>query len=408
MKTRIVFIGAGPAGVTAAETLRKYDQDSEIIMLSEEPYPPYSPPAMVDHFLSNSNAHFWLDDAWMDRLVVNYRQGVHVQRIEADEKQVFISGGDAIRYDRLVIATGSRLYAPLEGVDKSGVYNFKSLRAAEGLVREVRSGRARTAVVVGAGFIGMEIALLLRELGVEVTQVEMFDQVMPAMLDAQTGAYALELMRQRGVTVHLNTKAVAIIGQEQANGVLLESGDSIEADIFIAATGVRPNTELIGGSRIAHDWGILVDDHLQTNDPDIFAAGDVISAHDRLTGERYVHANFPNATDQGRVVGLNLAGFDTEYDGAERMNSLKHLDLPIMAVGLKDGDEILSARSNGSQRRIYLKDGFVVGYQLIGDIRAAGALRTLMVRGENVTKFKDRLLDHNFSQADLTWRAMTV
>ncbi|GAG84041.1 unnamed protein product, partial [marine sediment metagenome] len=94
------------------------------------------------------------------------------------------------------------------------------------------------------------------------------------------------------------------------------------------------------------------------------------------------------------------------YEGAERMNSMKHLDLPIMAVGLKDGDEILSARSNGGQRRIYLQNGVVVGYQLVGDIHAAGTLRTLLIRGENVSRYKDRLLEPNFGQADITWLAM--
>ena len=408
MKTRIVIIGAGPAGVTAAETLRTYDHESEVIMLSAEPYPPYSPPAMVDHFLRDSNAHLWLDEGWKDRLGVDYRKGVSVLRIDPDEKEVFISGGGSIRYDRLVIATGSRLYAPLEGVDKPGVYNFKSLSAAEELVGKVRSGAVRTAVIVGAGFIGMEIALLLRELGVEVTQIEMLDQVMPAMLDAPTADFALELMRQRGITVHFNTKAVAFSGEERANSVLLESGDSITADIFIAATGVHPNTELLEGSGITHEWGIQVDDHLRTSAADIYAAGDVISAQDRQTGESYVHANFPNATGQGRVVGLNLAGFDTCYEGAERMNSLKHLDLPIMAVGLKNGDEILSAKSNRGQRRIYLQDGVVVGYQFVGDIHAAGTLRTLMITGENVARIKDRLLDPNFGQADITWHATMV
>ena len=288
------------------------------------------------------------------------------------------------------------------------MYNFKSLSAAEELIGKVSSGEVKTALIVGAGFIGMEIALLLRELGVEVTQVEMLDQVMPAMLDIPTAEFALEFMRQRSITVHLNTKAVAFTGDERVKSVTLASGDSLEADIFIAATGVHPNTELLEGSGIVHDWGILIDDHLRTNLADIYAAGDVISVEDRLTGERYVHANFPNAVDQGRVVGLNLAGFDTRYEGAERMNSLKHLDLPIMAVGLKDGDEILSAKSNSSQRRIYLQDGHVVGYQLVGDIHAAGALRTLMTRGENVARFKDRLLERNFGQADLTWRAILV
>jgi NAD(P)H-nitrite reductase large subunit len=408
MKTRIVLIGAGPAGVTAVETLRTYDQESEVTMLSAEPYPPYSPPAMVDHFLRNSNAHLWLDDGWTDHLGVNYRQGIHVARIDPQEKEVFTSEDESIPYDRLVIATGSRLYAPLVGVEKPGVYNFKSLSTAEELVAKVSSGEVKTALIVGAGFIGMEIALLLRELGVEVTQLEMLDQVMPAMLDAQTAEFALDFMRQRGITVHLNKKAVAFTGEEQVKSVTLESGDSFEADIFIAATGIHPNTELLEGSGVEHDWGILVDDHLRTNFADIFAAGDVISVEDRLTGERYVHANFPNAVDQGRVVGLNLAGFDTRYEGAERMNSLKHLDLPIMAVGLKDGDEILSAKSNGNQRRIYLQDGHVVGYQLVGDIYAAGVLRTLMTRGENVAKYKNRLLERTFSQADLTWSSILV
>jgi nitrite reductase (NADH) large subunit len=408
MKTRIVIIGAGPAGVTAVETLRTYNRESEIIMLSAEPYPPYSPPAMVDHFIRNSNAHLWLDEGWMDRMGVDYRQGVHIQRIDPAEKYVFTAGDDSLQYDQLMIATGSRLYAPLEGVDKQGVYNFKSLSAAEELVSKVRSGDVTSALIIGAGFIGMEIALLLRELGLEVTQIEMLDQVMPAMLDAQTAEFALEFMRQRGINVHLNTKAVAITGEEQAESVLLESGESIDADIFIAATGVHPNTELLAGSGISHDWGILVDDHLRTNDSDVFAAGDVISVHDRQTGQRRVHANFPNAVEQGRVVGLNLAGIDTTYQGAERMNSLKHLDLPIMAVGLKEGDEILSLKTNSRQRRIYLQDGVVVGYQLVGDIRAAGTLRTLLVRGENAVKFKDRLLDPNFGQADLVGHAMVT
>jgi len=408
MKTRIVIIGAGPAGVTAVETFRAYNRESEITMLSAEPYPPYSPPAMVDHFIHNSNAHLWLDDGWMDRMGVNYRQGVHIQRIDPVEKYVSTAGDGSLHYDQLLIATGSRLYAPLDGVEKQGVYNFKSLSAAEELIAKVRSGDVRSAVIIGAGFIGMEIALLLRELGLEVTQIEMLDQVMPAMLDAQTAEFALEFMRQRGIVLHLNTKAVALTGEKQATSVLLESGDSIHADIFIAATGVHPNTELLAGSNINHDWGILVDDHLRTNVADVFAAGDVISVHDRQTGERRVHANFPNAVKQGRVVGLNLAGIDSTYQGAERMNSLKHLDLPIMAVGLKDGDEILSLKSNSHQRRIYLQDGVVVGYQLVGDIRAAGTLRTLLVRGENVSKFKDRLLHPNFGQADLAWHAMVV
>jgi nitrite reductase (NADH) large subunit len=252
----------------------------------------------------------------------------------------------------------------------------------------------------------MEIALLLRELGVEVTQVEMLDQVMPRMLDAHTAAMALEQMRKRGVDVQLNTKAVAFTGNGHTEAVELESGETLKADILIAATGVRPNIDFLEGSGIAHGWGITVDEHLRTTIPDIYAAGDAVEVPDRLTGERYVHAIFPNAVTQGQVVGFNLLGYDVAYEGADSMNSLKHLGLPIMAAGRKDGDEVLSDRRDGALRTIYLADNHVVGFQMVGDTRAAGVLRELMNRAVDVRPFKDRLLDPSFGQGMVVWSAM--
>jgi NAD(P)H-nitrite reductase large subunit len=234
------------------------------------------------------------------------------------------------------------------------------------------------------------------------------------MLDKDTGAIALDLMLARGVDVQLNTRAEAFIGnpaevqrgKRQAEAVKLVSGKSLEADILIAATGVKPNLEFLQGSGIDHKWGICVDDHLRTNIPDIYAAGDVVEVPDRLTGETFVHAIFPNAVEQGRVVGLNILGYDVRYDGGERMNSLKHLGLPIMAVGLKEGTEILQEKRNGNLRTIYLKDNRLVGFQLAGDIRAAGILRTLMLQGSDVRSVKHHLLDPNFGQGMLVWQAM--
>jgi NAD(P)H-nitrite reductase large subunit len=149
-----------------------------------------------------------------------------------------------------------------------------------------------------------------------------------------------------------------------------------------------------------------VDDCLRTNLPDILAAGDVVEVPDRLTGESFVHAIFPNAIEQGRVVGLNLAGYETQYEGGERMNSLKHLGIPIMAVGLKEGDEILQEKRKGSLRTIYLKDNRLVGFQLAGNIRSAGVLRTLMIQESDVRPIKHRLLDPGFGQGAMVWQAI--
>jgi len=408
MSTGIVIIGAGPAGVSVVETIRAIDREIRIAMLSAEPYPPYAPPAMVDHFITGSGSHFWRGVDWPAQAGVDYQPGVSVTAIETQAHRLRLSNGQALDYDRLVIATGSRLYAPLPGVDLPGVYNFKSLSAAEALVARVKSGEAHTALIVGAGFIGMEIALLLRELGMQVIQVEMLDQVMPTMLDAHTADFALGLMRQRGVDVRLNTKAKAIVGNGKAAGVELESGEFLRADVLVAATGVQPNLDFLEGSSLARNWGLIVDDRLRTSDPDVYAAGDAVETTDRLTGETFVHAILPNAVDQGRVVGLNLLGYEVGYEGAERMNSLKHLGLPIMAVGLKQGDEMLRARLDGGWRTIYIKENRLVGFQLIGNIRAAGALRTLLYRREDVSKLKHRLLEPIFGQGMLVWGAIAT
>jgi NAD(P)H-nitrite reductase large subunit len=252
----------------------------------------------------------------------------------------------------------------------------------------------------------MEIALLLRELGVAVIQVEMLDQVMDTMLDRDTAAIALDLMRQHGIDVRLETEAISFLGNGSAKAVQLATGEELEADILIAATGVKPNLEFLQDSTIEFNWGIQVDEHLCTNLPGIYAAGDVIEVPDRLTGETYVHAIFPNAVEQGRVVGLNLVGYETVYPGGERMNSLKHLGLPIMAVGLKGGDEVLQDRRSGSLRTIYINQNRLVGFQLAGDLRAAGILHSLIIKSDDIRPIKHKLLDPNFGQGNLVWQAM--
>ena len=405
---KIIIIGAGPAGVTAAETLRTFDRQAELTMLTDEPYLPYSPPAMADHFIHGSDLHLWRPNDWPEQTGVDYRMGREVEDIEPEAHRVHLASGETLNYDRLLIATGAHLYAPLPGADLPGIYNFKSLSAAENLVSKVRAGQASSALIVGAGFIGMEIALLLCELGVKVTQIEMLDQVMSTMLDAETAVIALELMRSHGVDVRLSTQAEAFTGNGVADGVRLASGEELQADLLIAATGVKPNLDLLNGSGIAVNRGIEVDAHLHTNAPDIYASGDCIETYDRLTGETFLHAIFPNAVEQGQVAGMNLAGYEVEYGGADRMNSLKHLGLPIMVAGEKQGDKALREQQGTNLRTIYLRENRLVGFQLVGDIRAAGVLHALMSQKSDVSNLESHLLDPNFGEGMLAWRAITA
>ncbi|MGC8874477.1 MAG: NAD(P)/FAD-dependent oxidoreductase [Chloroflexia bacterium] len=398
---RVVIVGAGPAGVTVARTLREEGFAGEIVLLSAEPYPPYAPPAMVESFMTGQEVHFWQGRDFPERAGLDWRPATTVAAVRPRERSILTAAGEELAYDRLVLATGSRLFAPIPGVDKPGVYNFKSLSAAEALVEEVRQGRARRAVIVGAGFIGIEIALLLAHLGVEVTQVEMMDRVMPGMLDGETAAVVLRAVRERGIEVLLHTSARAFVGEPRASAVELADGRLLPAELLIAATGVRPNIEFLAGSGIETRTGVLVDDYLRTNAPDVYAAGDIAEARDRLTGELRVHPIFPNAVAQGRVVAYNLLGYAIPYEGAERMNSLKHLGVPVIAAGYAEGDQVLRSMWRDTLRTLYLRDGRLRGFQLAGDIRAAGVLRVLLNRQIDVRPLLPGLLAPGFGVGQL-------
>ncbi len=404
---RILIIGAGPAGVTVAETLRLQGDQSEIVMLSSEPFPPYSPPAMVEYFQNGRPVHFWKGEDFSDRLDVDYRQGAEAVAVDPEAQTVCLVDGETIPYDRLVLASGGRLYAARLEEFKPGVYNFKSLTAAEELLGRVTRGEARSALIVGAGFIGVEIALLLRRLGVEVTQL-VRSRVMREMLDPETSEMVLHTIEREGIKTRRgdDADAVAFVGEPQAEAVEVRSGDVVSADLLVAATGLRPNIEFLEGSGIETDWGVLVDDHLGTNYPNVYAVGDVAETFDRFTGERYVHAIFPNAVAQAQCAAHNLLGWDVAYEGAESMNSLKHLGLPVMAVGRMEGEE-LRVRRNGVLRKLYLQDDRIVGFRLTGDVSGAGIYRSLMNKQVDVGPFKHRLLQRGFGMGMIEERART-
>ncbi len=404
---RVVVIGTGPAGITAAETLRNLDPSGSVVVLSSEPFPPYSPPAMADHFLSGrEQTLFWKGEDISDRLGIKERRDVVVEAVDVDNKEVVLSGGERIGYEGLVIASGSRLYAPIDGAEYPGVLNFKSLRTAEALVERVRSGEARNALIVGSGFIGTELAILLTDLGVEVKMVERLSWVMPRVLDSQTAEIAEKALVARGVRLQFGALVTQFVGDPRKPAVRFENGEEESADLVVAATGVKPHVEFLDGSGVAVNWGIQVDDRMFTSVPSVVAAGDVAEAADWLTGERYVHAIFPNAVVQGRLAAMNLLGIESRYEGAEAMNSLKHLGVPIVAMGtMSNPDETVSFRSDDALRTIYLRDGRIIGVQLAGDISSAGLYRSLMLRRTNVEHFRNELADPSFEVARLVFAA---
>lgn len=402
---RAIVIGTGPAGITAAETLRRLDPSGSVVALTTEPFAPYSPPAMADHFLTGREMPlYWKGQDVADRLGIDERRGARVEGIDTDSREVVLADGQRIGYEGLVVASGSRLHAPLAGADLPGVLDFKSLRTATELIGRVRRGEATSALIVGNGFIGIELSLLLADLGVDVTVIGRRDWVMPRVLDPVSSKVAEAALTSRGVTLRLGVEADAIVGDPSATGVRLADGRLLEADLIVAATGVKPHTEFLSGSGVETGWGIHVDTRLATSVTGIVAAGDVAEAADRLTGERYVHAIFPNAVTQAPIAAANLLGADLRYDGAESMNSLKHLGVPIVAMGtIESPDEVLRWQEGADLRAVYLRDDKIIGAQLAGDIRAVGVYHSLMVQRIPVVRYGRRLVEPGFGMADIVF-----
>jgi NAD(P)H-nitrite reductase large subunit len=393
---KIVIIGAGPAGVTVAETLCRSGFEAEITLLSAEPYPPYSPPAITEYFLTGKEIHLWRGRDYPAGFKINYRSGSVVKAVRPAEKSITLADGSTMAYDRLVLASGSRLFAPLEGQNKPGIYNLKSLSAAEEILRLIRGGEARSAIIIGAGFIGVEIGLTLADMGLRVTQL-VRSRVLRSVLDEELSLLIEGIMERRGVNILRGAEhdAVELVGEPRVNSVKTQNGDVLKADLIIAATGMSPNIGYLQGSGITIDTGVMVDERMRTNVPDISAVGDMVIVTNRVSGERYVHGNFPNAFAQAQIAAYDLLGWDVRYDGADTMNSLKHLGIPLIAAGRQGGEEICY-RKGDVIRKIYLRNSRVSGFRLAGDIRGAGVYRTLMNRRTDVTPFVDRLLDGGF------------
>ena len=319
-----IIIGAGPAGVVAAETLRKADPQAVITIIGDEPEPPYSrmaiPYYLIDNidesgtYLRDPEAHFKAHDIE----VVQQR----VDRVDTAGKQLSLADGSKRDYDKLLIATGSKpVSPPIPGLDLPQVHSCWTLEDARNITKLAQSGS--NVVLIGAGFIGCIILEALVKRGVNLAVVETGNRMVPRMLNEKAGGLLETWCKNQGIDVHTScsVESIAASADDQVE-VSLSDGSKLGAALVITATGVKANTDLVDGTDIKTDQGILVDRRMQTSNPDVFAAGDVAQGVDFSTGNFEVQAIQPTATDHGRIAALNMAGKGDEHHGTLNMNVL--------------------------------------------------------------------------------------
>lgn len=394
-----VIIGAGPSGVIAAETLRKVDPASSIIMIGDEPEAPYSRmalPYLIIDKIDESGTYLRKDPSHYSNKEIDVIRD-RVSQIDSKAKTLQLDDHDSISYDKLLIATGSHpVRPPIEGMDLPGIHSCWTLEDGRNIVEKAKPGA--NVVLMGAGFIGCIIleALALRK--VNLTVIEMGDRMVPRMMDQTAGNLVKDWCLEKKVAVHTSTRVEAIEkGSGEALKVKLDNGDVLDADLVISATGVAANIQFLEGSGLETDFGIMVNDRLQSNVTDIYAAGDVCQGKDFSTGEYSVQAIQPTAADHGRIAAMNMAGKDTVHQGCINMNVLDTMGLISSSYGLwmgVDGGQSVNLCDHDRYRYLNLQfeDDILVGAQALGLTQHVGVLRGLIQTKLKLGKWKDYLL----------------
>ena len=394
-----VVIGAGPSGVIAAETLRKLKPSATVTVVGDEPEPPYSRMA-IPYFLTKqigeAGTHLRkTSDHFAKRNINVLRE--RVTSIDRAARQVALKGGGKLSYDTLLIATGSRPTAPpIPGIDLPGVTSCWTLADARRIAGTAKPG-ARV-VLMGAGFIGCIILEALAKSGATLTVVEMEGRMVPRMMNDTAGNMIKDWCQEHGVTVHTSTKVNAIEQNGTALRVVLNSGTTVDADLVVSATGVKPDIELVKGTGIETDHGILVNRHMQTNDPAVFAAGDVAQGIDFSSGEYSVQAIQPTAADHGQLAARNMAGMKgAVHQGSVNMNVLDTLGLISSSFGLwmgasrGDSAELLN-RERYRYINLQFDDDVLVGATSLGLTQHVGVLRGLIQSKTRLGAWKKKLV----------------
>jgi NADPH-dependent 2,4-dienoyl-CoA reductase/sulfur reductase-like enzyme len=394
-----VIIGAGPAGVIAAETLRKAAPDDKVTIISDEKEPPYSrmalPYYLIDRigeegtYLRKSGEHF--ENSRIE-LVTD-----RVSRIDSNGNSLDLASGGKLGFDKLLIAAGSSpISPPIPGMDLDGVHPCWTLEDARNIAGRAHKGA--NVVLMGAGFIGCIILEALAHRGVNLTVIEMEDRMVPRMMNHAAGNLIKDWCLAKGVNVHTSTRVESVEKSGKALKVALDNGKTLDADLVISATGVKANTGFLDGSGIKTDFGVLVNDRLQSSHPDVYAAGDICQGKDFSTGEYSVQAIQPTAADHGRIAALNMAGHDSRHQGSVNMNVLDTMGLISSSYGLwmgVDGGE--SAELNDPERYRYLclqfEDDVLVGAQSLGLTQHVGVLRGLIQTRLKLGQWKKHLLE---------------
>jgi nitrite reductase (NADH) large subunit len=424
LRSRYVIVGAGAAGIAAAESIRGQDPSGEILLVGAESYGYYSRPGLAyfltgeisEKFLFPFNGHDF------DRLRLQ-RLHARVVALLPDARRVLLEDGRHLPYDRLLLATGSlAAKPPLPGIDLSGVVKLDHLDDARNILR--RCGRRRTAVVLGGGITALEIVEGLHARHVRTHYLLRGGRYWSGVLDETESHIVERRLQEKGVEIHFNTEVAEILGKRgRVTGVLTRDARHIHCDLVAIAIGVRPRKELAEEAGLATERGILVDEYLQTSVTGVFAAGDVAQVFDPFSGQAVLDTLWSTAVAQGRCAGKNMAGAATPYYKSVAFNVTRLAGLTTTIIGTvgqgRDADLLAIARGDSetwrqmsdarvaensfdvNRLRILIGERHLLGAIIMGDQTLSRPLRDLIAHQADIGPIREHLLQPERRLGDL-------
>jgi NADH oxidase (H2O2-forming) len=389
---RFVVVGNGIAGVSAACTIRRYNKEAKIMIVSKEPHPTYSS-CLLPNYLSGEISRervFVRDLSDYSKDHIQFIPSEMAISVDIGRKNVILQTG-SVGYDKLIIATGSKPTLPsIKGINRKGVFTFKSIEDADSIAK----WKGSTAVVVGSGPIGVEASLVLKRRGYRVFLIEILDRILPQIFGEYPASLMKDALEENGIDPANRERVVEILGEEQVEGVVSDRR-KIKCDTVILATGMRPEKEFAEGIlEVGALGGIKVNDRMGTSVPDVYACGDCAEAPSLIDGRPVLSLLWHNARLQGQVAGSNAAGISSIYPGslpiaAVNVFGLRAVSMGSIGEGTGPGPKIIEVKRNGGYRRLVLSGEVLVGVQSINWDEDLGFFLAAILRKERVKTYKD-------------------
>jgi NAD(P)H-nitrite reductase large subunit len=421
---RYAIIGSGVAGIAAIEAIRSEDQIGEVILIGDDPYGFYSRPGLAYYLTGEMDARGLFPRSAEDLRKLNFRYlKSRVTRISREQRTLELENQTPISYDRLLLAVGAQAI-PLEvpGVELEGILKLDHMTDAKEILKRARRGK--TAVVIGGGITALELAEGLRACGMRVHYLLRGDRYWSSVLDEQESHIVEHRLQQEGIALHHHAEVIEIRGRRgKVEGLRLLDGRTLHCDLVVYAIGIRPRLDLARQAGLAVDRGILVNQYLQTNDADVFAAGDVAQVYDPLSGRSILDSLWTPARQQGYAAGLNMAGRQTPYLKTPPFNVTRLAGLTTTIIGTvgrgRDDDLLAIARGDSetwrqlpdsmvaqsgfdvNRLRLLVGEKTLLGAVVMGDQKLSRPLQNMILMKTDISPIREKLLSPGARLGDI-------